>query len=123
MTTLTIVNNGPPVLVDIITTPPILVTIVPPVSLLVTPVYAAGPAGPPGPPGVNGIGAITQYTHYQSIPALVWTIVHGLSAYLNVTTVQNAGSWEVIEGDVRYIDANTITVTFAYLTAGQAYIS
>ncbi len=78
----------------------------------------AGPASTvPGPAGPMG----TTYPFAQSMPASVWTIVHGLDRYPSVTVIDSAG--EEIDGDVRYVDANTITVTFAAPFSGDAYLN
>ena len=76
----------------------------------------AGPQGPQGPIGSGG-----TYRHVQLVASPVWTINHDLGAFLNITVVDSAGNEQV--GDVRYIDANTIEVTFSGAFSGEAYIS
>ncbi len=73
--------------------------------------------GPPGPPGSGNF----SYVHDQMSPASVWTIVHGLSGYPNITIVDS--SQREVVGDVIYVDSNTISVTFSSAFAGKAYLS
>lgn len=106
--------------------PPIQVTVSPPAPINVAfsqTQGVSGPAGEQGAPGTQGIpGPMgTTYPFAQSIPAAVWTIVHGLDRYPSVTVKDSAG--EEVEGDVRYVDANTITITFAAPFSGDAYLN
>jgi hypothetical protein len=75
--------------------------------------------GDPGPQGTSG--ALFSYTHTQLTPAAVWTVVHGLGGFPNVTAIDSADS-EIV-GDLLYIDSNTVQITFSSGTAGKAYIS
>jgi hypothetical protein len=72
-----------------------------------------------GDPGVDA--APFKYIHNQVNPAAVWTVVHGLGGFPNVTAVDSAQS-EVI-GDLDYVDSNTLTITFSSASSGKAYIS
>lgn len=49
-----------------------------------------------------------------------WTIIHQLGRYPSVTLVDSAHS--VMLADITYDDINTVTVEFAYATAGSAYL-
>lgn len=80
-----------------------------------------GPAGPPGAPGTGG-GTDFRYTHYQPVPASVWTIVHGLGGYPTVTPVDSTER-TVEGGEIHYLDANTLTVSFSGAFAGLAHLS
>lgn len=87
-----------------------------------------GPQGPPGPTGPQGpqgpAGGVDQiaYTHIQDVPAAAWTIVHGLPfTPAAVTVVDSAGTEWV--GDVQFVAAGTIRVSFAAPFAGTAYLS
>lgn len=79
-----------------------------------------GEKGDPGEPGEPGSGS-TAYTHEQITPAALWTITHGLGFYPNVTVVDSAGSG--VEGEVVYLDMNSLTVTFTSAFGGFAYLS
>jgi hypothetical protein len=82
-----------------------------------TTVVVTGAVGPPGPPGPGG----ASYRHIQNTPAAVWTIVHGLGFWPNVTTVDTAHT--VVEGSTAYSDVNTVVITFSAPVAGEAYLS
>lgn len=66
-------------------------------------------------------GTATEFIHNQSIPSDIWTIHHGLDKYPTVVIVDSAGS--VFLGDVKYIDSNTVTVTFTSSFGGKAYLT
>ena len=67
------------------------------------------------------VDVVYAYVHNQSSPASVWTINHPLAFYPNITVVSSAG--DQVEGDVDYVDADTITVTFSSAFSGKAYLS
>jgi hypothetical protein len=75
----------------------------------------------PGPQGPPGIGTFSTYTHNQAYPASVWTITHNLNCRPSVTIVDSAGT--VVFGDVEYLSANEIRVTFVAAFAGKAYLN
>ena len=79
-----------------------------------------GPPGPTGPAGLSGAAA-ASYEHVQNAVSDTWTIVHNLGFRPNVTTFDSGGS--VVEGDVSYLDLNTVIVRFTSAFAGGAYIS
>jgi hypothetical protein len=71
--------------------------------------------------GGGGTGGGTQTYSYPFVtPEAVWTINHNLNRYPAVTTVDELGA--KIHGDVVYVDSNTITITFADVFAGTAYL-
>lgn len=82
-----------------------------------------GDKGDKGDPGIQGPpGSGTwNYIHEQMVPANPWTIVHNLDGYPNVTVVDS--SQREVEGDVTYIDVNTITIDFVGAFAGRAFLS
>lgn len=93
-------------------------------------VQAAGPQGeqgPPGPPGsegpqgtpgIDGPGVYYQEFNFAA-PSPVWTVVHNRNSLaLNVETVDAGG--EPIEGNVRFLDVNTIEIDWFYPMAGTA---
>ena len=60
--------------------------------------------------------------HYtQNIPSNTWTIVHNLNFYPNITVVDSGGSQ--IEGEVNYLDSNSLVLTFSSAFSGYAYLS
>ncbi len=63
----------------------------------------------------------TTYIHYQTSPSNNWIINHNLTKYPSVTIVDSAGN--VVIGDVKYIDNNTINVVFVGTFSGIAYLN
>jgi hypothetical protein len=68
----------------------------------------------------TGIGPYA-YVHNQASPATVWTINHPLSFIPNIAIVDSAG--DQVEGEVRYVDADTVQLTFTAAFSGIAYLS
>ena len=88
--------------------------------------YHQGEIGKTGSIGLTGekgnTGAIGgALTWQQSIPLSVWVIPHHLEFYPNVTTITSAG--DKIEGDVRYVDMDNLTITYGGALSGQAFLS
>jgi hypothetical protein len=79
-----------------------------------------GPQGPAGEPGTTSVANLA-YHHVQGVPSNTWDITHGLGFYPNITTVDSAGT--VLEGDLDYIDLNTIRVIFSTAFSGNAFLS
>jgi hypothetical protein len=77
------------------------------------------------PPSVgSGTGPTANdsfYFHNQITPAGVWVITHNLNKFPSVTVVDSALS--VVIGEVRYIDENTVELTFSGAFSGRAYIN
>ena len=78
--------------------------------------YAPGTVG-----GGGGDPGTLAHVHVQGAPASVWTINHPLSFRPGVTVVDSSG--EQVEGEVDYVDADTVTVTFSAAFSGTAYLS
>lgn len=62
-----------------------------------------------------------RYHHQQMVPATVWTVPHNLGGKPNVTVVDSGGNQ--VEGDVHYVDDISLTLTFATVFGGDAYLS
>lgn len=77
-----------------------------------------GPEGPPGPPGQD---ANASYVHNQNTAASVWEINHGLGFHPAVTVQDSAGT--TVEGELEYLDANNVQITFSAAFGGVAYLS
>lgn len=60
-------------------------------------------------------------THQQSTAADTWLVAHGLGKFPSVTVVDSAG--DQVEGDVRFIDANTLLITFSAAFSGRAHLN
>jgi len=61
------------------------------------------------------------YTHTQTSASATWTITHNLNCYPAVSIVDSAGT--VVFGEVNYISANVIVVTFVAAFGGKAYLN
>ena len=61
------------------------------------------------------------FAYEQAQPSDTWTIQHNLHKYPSVSIVDTAGS--AFLGEVRYIDENSLTVSFAAAVAGYAYLN
>lgn len=66
-----------------------------------------------------GIQNDKTYVHNQNSASATWTIKHNLNKYPAVSVADSAGS--VVVGDISYIDANTLTLTFTSAFSGKAY--
>ncbi len=66
-------------------------------------------------------GGDKEYVHTQSTPAFIWTVVHNLGTYPTVSCMDNTVlPIQEFEGEVDYVDLNTLTVTFNELSVGIA---
>jgi len=95
-----------------------------------------GIQGPPGPQGVTGttgakgdkgdtgatggIGPLAFVFEQQSNSAS-WNVVHNLGYYPNVS-IKEYGN-KTVEGEVVYINANSLTILFSVAISGYAYLS
>jgi hypothetical protein len=61
-----------------------------------------------------------SYHWDQATGAAVWTITHELNAFPGVTTLDK--NKDELFGEVSYVDANTLTITFSAPVAGDAYL-
>lgn len=66
-------------------------------------------------------GEAASYVFTQGVPSTTWTIVHNLGVFPSVTVVDSGGSVQI--GDVLYVSANEITLTFSSAFAGKAYLN
>lgn len=64
---------------------------------------------------------LTSYTHDQSVAGASWTINHNMNKYPSVAIVDSANS--AVIGEVQYLDANSLTVSFKYAFKGKAYLN
>lgn len=79
-----------------------------------------GPPGPSGPPGQDGSG-VQSYRHVQAIASSSWTVEHNLGFFPNVVIVDSTRS--TVEGEIVYVDVNTLIVNFTASFGGEAYLS
>ena len=61
----------------------------------------------------------------QGIAASTWTIQHNMNKFPSVGVVDtiNVANGQLYYGDVKYIDSNNLTVTFAAPFSGKAYLN
>ena len=72
--------------------------------------------------GGIGVGSPhSTYTHTQASPSSVWVVTHNLNCFPSVTVVDSAGS--VVFGEVEYISASVVRITFAAAFGGKAYLN
>jgi len=62
-----------------------------------------------------------HYTHNQSVASATWLVAHNLNKFPSVSVVLSTGQKGY--GDVTYVDANNLTVSFAAAESGKAYIN
>lgn len=79
-----------------------------------------GAQGPPGPPGQDGSG-VQSYRHVQAMASSSWTVEHNLGFFPNVVIVDSTRS--TVEGEIVYVDINTLIVNFTAPFGGEAYLS
>ena len=87
---------------------------------------AQGPTGPQGPMGPGGvvaddIASLVSYTHLQSATSDMWTIVHNLNFFPNVTAFDSAGTQ--VEGNVIHTNETTLNIVFSSPISGKAHLS
>lgn len=72
--------------------------------------------------GTTGVGvAQFAYHHTQGVSSNSWEITHNLDFYPNVTILDSAGT--IVEGEIEYLNRNTIRATFSAAFSGNAYLS
>lgn len=60
-----------------------------------------------------------HYVHNQPNPAGVWTVIHNLEKFPSPVVVDSSG--REVEGDIRHLDTNRLTITFQSSFSGKAY--
>lgn len=70
-----------------------------------------GPQGPIGPPG-------SYYEHVQGSASDTWTVNHDLDKFPSVNVNDSGGN--IIEGDVVYLNRNSLLIYFIGATSGTA---
>jgi hypothetical protein len=74
----------------------------------------------PGSSGSGGGGDLS-YVHTQTSAAAAWNVTHNLGKWPSVSVVDSGNS--MLEVDVHYVDANSLTVNLAAATSGKAYMN
>lgn len=68
-----------------------------------------------------GEGGDLNYVYLQTAPSATWSITHNLGKFPSVSIVDSAGTLYL--SDVKYIDENSLTITFNAAFAGKAYLN
>jgi predicted nuclease with TOPRIM domain len=71
-------------------------------------------------PQVQELNKSTFYTHSQAIPQVNWIISHGKESTNFVCNVFDITGNAIIPDNIRIIDANTVVITLATASAGNA---
>ena len=74
-----------------------------------------------GQKGDPGEDAPQPYTHNQQQASATWSITHNMGCYPSVSVTDSAGS--VVYGDVKYLNENSLTVSFIAPFSGVAYLN
>lgn len=69
----------------------------------------------------GAIGGNVSYVHHQDLPASTWAVIHNLGRHPSVTVVDTGGT--VVHGQVTYVDAMSVSITFAGAFSGRAYLN
>lgn len=69
----------------------------------------------------TAIAAGQEFVFEQPVPSALWTIVHNMGRRPAVTITSTAD--EIVDGDVRYPNLNTVTAQFSAPFAGTAYLT
>lgn len=67
------------------------------------------------------IRTASTFVHEERPASALWTIAHGMGRRPSVTIVDSAGT--VVIGRVKYVDQNTIQLTFSAQFSGTAYLN
>lgn len=62
-----------------------------------------------------------HFTYTQNTASATWVIEHNLNTFPSVTVVDSAGS--VVIGEVKYNNANQVTIVFNAAFSGKAYLN
>lgn len=62
-----------------------------------------------------------SYEHMQDVVNSTWTVTHNLGFKPNVTVQDSAGT--IYEGEISYINLDSLTITFSAAFSGKAYLS
>jgi hypothetical protein len=109
--------NGVEVYISPVAAPVIEVFAAPQPEIIVTSSGERGLSGIKGDKGDPG----DSFIYDQSVASDTWIINHGMGFYPAVTVVDSAE--DEVEGDLKYIDANTVQLNFNGGFAGRAFLS
>ena len=67
------------------------------------------------------LASIGTYTFTQNTPLATWTITHNLGNFPSIVVVDSAGN--VVEGDIDYVSADQVVLSFTGAFSGEAYLN
>lgn len=70
---------------------------------------------------IGGAPGDKHFTFTQYSASDAWRIVHGLEKYPSVSITDSAGS--AVVGEVKYLNLNTVEVSFSAPFSGKAYLN
>lgn len=70
---------------------------------------------------VNSNGGDLTYNHNQGSAAISWSITHNLGKFPSVTVIDSAS--RQVQGEVEYININSLTITFTGAFSGKAHLN
>lgn len=62
-----------------------------------------------------------SYVHKQEASSTLWTVNHNLGKFPSVTVIDSAGS--MVIGEIKYLNANSLTIEFSSQFSGTAYLN
>jgi hypothetical protein len=71
--------------------------------------------------GTTSMVSDKYYRYVQSHASDVWVVKHNLNKYPSVTVSDSSGT--IYDGDVRYLDLNSLMITFSVSLSGYADIN
>ena len=66
-------------------------------------------------------GNSTTFQYEQSVASDTWDVVHKLGKYPSVSVVDSGGN--LVDGEVKYVTNNRISITFTSPFSGKAYLN
>ncbi|WP_296683983.1 hypothetical protein [Flavobacterium sp.] len=72
-------------------------------------------------PVVDSLNIDKTYIHNQGLSSNEWEITHGLNKYPSISIVDSG--YNVVVGEVEYIDLNRVTLRFSASFSGKAYLN
>lgn len=65
--------------------------------------------------------ASNTFTFEQSVASDTWNVTHNLGKYPSVSVVDSGGN--LVDGEVKYVTNNRISITFTSPFSGKAYLN
>lgn len=69
--------------------------------------------------GFTALSSDKNFVHNQTAASALWTVTHNLGKYCAVTVADSG--WNIIVGNVTYVDTNKLLIRFSSAVSGRAY--